>query len=85
MTVHVQCRHCGAWGMTDNHNFPDGAVRCTSPAGDPPGSPDGSCCADHESMDHHLAEALRTGDSRCRPLTITVVGMPNPGVIAGLT
>jgi hypothetical protein len=74
--IHVQCNSCGAWGVTDNHAFPDHAAVCTSPADDPPGSPDGSCCPDHETLDHHLAEAQRTGVSHCRPVTLTIMGVP---------
>jgi hypothetical protein len=86
MTVHVQCNNCGAWGLTENHGFPDGAAQCRSAEDDPPGSPEGSCCPEHESLDHHLDEAARTGDSRCRPVTITVVGVPiGGGVKASLT
>lgn len=79
MTVHVQCNNCGAWGLTDNHAFPDGAAVCVSPADDPPGSPQGSCCADHEHLEHHLQEAELTGDSTCRPVTITIMGAPPGG------
>jgi hypothetical protein len=79
MTVHVQCNNCGAWGITDNHVFPDGAVLCTSEEGDPEGSPAGSCCAEHESLEHHLEQSELTGDSRCRPVTITVMGGPGGG------
>lgn len=75
MTVHVECNHCHAWALTDNHAFPDEAAVCTSAADDPPGSPAGSCCADHESLEAHLAEARQTGDSRCRPVTITIMGV----------
>lgn len=74
MAVHVQCNRCGAWAITENHAFPDGAVCCVSPEGDPPGSPRGSCCAEHESLEHHLEQAELTGDSRCRPVTITIMG-----------
>jgi hypothetical protein len=74
MAVHVQCNSCGAWGITDNHAFPDGAARCTSAEGEPEGSPEGSCCAEHEHLDHHLEQAELTGDSRCRPVTITIMG-----------
>jgi hypothetical protein len=74
MAVHVQCNTCGAWAITANHAFPDGSVRCTSPAGRPKGSPEGSCCTVHESLEHHLEQAELTGDSTCRPVTITIMG-----------
>jgi hypothetical protein len=77
MAVHVQCRSCGAWGITNNHAFPDGAAVCISEAGDPPGSPEGSCCAEHESLEHHLEQAELTGNSTCRPVIITIMGAPH--------
>ena len=85
MAVHVQCNSCGAWGITGNHEFPDEAVQCVSAKNDPPGSPEGLCCPDHESLDHHLAEARATGDSRCRPMTITVMGTPHGRPGGGVT
>lgn len=78
MAVHVQCQGCGAWGITENHAFPDAAAVCISAENEPEGSPEGSCCADHESLEHHLGEARRTGVSHCRPVTITVMGSDHP-------
>jgi hypothetical protein len=78
MAVHVQCNSCGAWGITDDHGFPDAAAVCSSAEDNPPGSPEGSCCADHESLQHHLEEARRTGVSHCRPVTITIMGSAHP-------
>jgi len=86
MAVHVQCNGCGAWGITEDHEFPDAGAVCTSPENDPAGSPQGSCCADHESLEHHLDEARSTGVSHCRPVTITIMGFPadpSPGLQLG--
>jgi hypothetical protein len=85
MAVHVQCNNCGAWGITEDHEFPDGVVQCTSPKDDPKGSPAGSCCTDHESLEHHLAEARRAGDSRCRPVTVTIMGTQHGRPGGGVT
>jgi hypothetical protein len=80
VAVHVQCNNCGSWEITDNHANPDAAVRCRTPAGDPPGSPDGSCCTVHASHEEHAEHAASTGDAGCRPVTITIMS----GGVAGM-
>jgi hypothetical protein len=87
MTVHVQCNNCGAWAMTDNHRDPDGAVRCTSAEGDPPGSVEGSCCTAGRTHEEH-AEFVRSGDeygAQCRPVTITIMPGPSGVQLAGVS
>ena len=79
MTVHVQCPSCGAWGITDNHAFPDHAVTCVSPAGSPEGSVEGSCCTAGRTHSEHLEWAELNQDSACRPVIITVMGAAPPG------
>jgi hypothetical protein len=73
--VHVQCGQCGAWAVT-TQDPPDGAVRCISPADDPPGSLEGSCCtAGHTHEEHGQYAAERHDDgSQCRPVIITIMG-----------
>lgn len=86
MAVHVQCNSCGAWAITEDHEAlgpaVDSVVQCTSPAGQPKGSPEGSCCAEHESLDHHNEQVALTRDSSCRPVTITIMGTPEHRVQA---
>ena len=69
--IHVQCPNCGAEGWTDDGSNPDAAVRCTSPAGDPPGSTDGCCSALGHTHEEHAAHVLATGDATSRPVIIT--------------
>lgn len=73
MALHVQCDNCGGWGITSNNAAPDAAAQCRTPADDPPGSPDGSCCTVHTSHDDHAQAVAGSGDSSCRPVTITVM------------
>jgi hypothetical protein len=67
---HVRCPNCGAEGWSDGSN-PDAAVRCTSPAGDPPGSTEGSCSTLGHTHAEHIAHVLATGDASSRPVIIT--------------
>lgn len=76
--IHVQCNNCGAWALTDNHAAPDSAVQCHSAEGDPPGSQAGTCCTAGRSHDEHAEYARDTGDSNCRPVTITIMGAGHP-------
>jgi hypothetical protein len=69
----IQCNNCNANGFTEQAQNPDAMVRCTTAAGDPPGSPDGSCCTVHESHEHHADHVAATGDATCRPVTITAL------------
>lgn len=71
--LHVQCNGCGAMGFTESGEALDDVVRCVSPADEPEGSPEGLCCADHESHDDHVAHVQATGDASCRPLVITIM------------
>lgn len=75
MAVHAQCNSCGAWSIT-GQDPPDGAVKCTSEAGNPPGSVEGSCCTrGHTHEEHGTYAAERHDDgSACRPITITIMG-----------
>jgi hypothetical protein len=82
--IHVQCNECGAWEVTDNHADPDSAVRCASAENEPSGSVEGSCCTDGHTHEEHAEHARTTGTSHCRPVTITIVGMPGGGVQAAL-
>jgi hypothetical protein len=75
--LHVQCNHCGTWAVTDNGAVPDRAVRCTSAADDPPGSPDGCCSAEHASHEEYIAHVETTKDATARPVTITML----PGTV----
>lgn len=68
----VTCGHCHTQGWTENGADLDAAVRCDTPAGTPPGSTDGCCATSGMSHDDHIAYVRQTGDSRARPLTITV-------------
>jgi hypothetical protein len=79
MTVHVQCDNCGAWGITDNHAYPDHIVQCVSEEGDPPGSVAGTCCTAGRTHDEHNEWAELNQDSACRPVTITIMGNPGGG------
>jgi hypothetical protein len=74
MAVHVQCNSCGAWAITENHALPDAAVRCTSPADDPPGSPEGCCSTLGHTHEEHVAHVAATRDATSRPVTITIMG-----------
>lgn len=69
----VECNNCRAQGFTEDGSNPDAVVRCTTPAGDPPGSPEGTCCTSHESHEHHAAAVAETGNASCRPVTITML------------
>jgi hypothetical protein len=76
----VTCNNCGAMGFTvSGADFAaDAAVRCVTPADDPPGSPEGSCCREHSSHEDHADYVRQTGESGCRPVTITVL----PGTVS---
>ena len=82
--IHVQCQSCGAWELTDNHEHPDAAVRCTSPEDEPAGSVEGSCCTEGHTHEEHLEHTGSGNGADCRPITITIVGMPGGGVTAAL-
>ena len=69
--IHVRCPNCGAEGWTGNGSNPDAAVRCTSLAGDPPGSVDGCCSTAGHTHEEFIAHAVATGDSSARPVIIT--------------
>jgi hypothetical protein len=70
--VHVQCPSCGAEGwMQDGMTLPDEAVRCTSPAGDPPGSVEGCCCTAGRTHEEHISHVLETLDASSRPVVVT--------------
>ncbi len=69
--LHVRCPNCGAEGWTDDGGNPDAAVRCVSPAGDPPGSTDGCCSPAGHTHEEHIAYAFETKDSSFRPVVIT--------------
>lgn len=70
---HVQCSACGAYGWTDQTGPGDldHAVRCASPAGNPPGSVDGCCSTLGHSHDEHVAHVRATGDASARPVMVT--------------
>jgi hypothetical protein len=72
---HVQCTNCGGMGFTESSEPGDldNAARCTSPAGDPPGSAEGSCSALGHTHEEHVAHVQATGDASSRPVIITVV------------
>jgi hypothetical protein len=80
MAVHAQCQSCGSWVITEV-DPPDSEVQCTSPAGTPKGSKEGSCCtAGHTHEEHGRYAAERHDDgSACRPITITIMGPPQGG------
>jgi hypothetical protein len=59
----VLCPSCGAEGETDDGQNLDAAVRCTSPAGTPPGSVDGCCSTAGHTHEEHVAHVLATGDA----------------------
>jgi hypothetical protein len=66
---------CKGQGFTEQSgpgDFDD-AVRCTTAAGTPKGSPAGLCCTVHRSHEAHVEHVRKHGDSSCRPVTITVV------------
>jgi hypothetical protein len=86
MAVHVQCNSCGAWAITDQ-DPPDGAVRCVSAAGSPPGSVEGSCCsAGHTHQEHaQYARERHEDGSLCRPVTITIMGTEHGTPGGGVT
>jgi hypothetical protein len=69
--IHVRCPHCGAEGETEDGSNPDAAVRCVSPAGDPPGSVDGCCSTLGHTHEEHAAHVLATGDASSRPVIIS--------------
>jgi hypothetical protein len=69
--LHVRCPRCGAEGWTEDGSNPDAAVRCTSPAGDPPGSVDGCCSTLGHTHEEHAEYVRATGDARSRPVIIT--------------
>jgi hypothetical protein len=66
---------CKGQGFTENcgPGDLDDAARCTTPAGVPLGSAAGTCCTTHDSHEAHAAYVRATGNSSCRPVTITVV------------
>lgn len=69
--IHVQCRNCGAEAWTDDGSCPDAAVRCVSPAGDPPGSAEGCCSVLGHSHEEHIEYVRATGNASSRPVIIT--------------
>jgi hypothetical protein len=77
-TVHVQCNNCGAWAVTAA-DPPDEAVQCTTPAGTPKGSKDGTCCTKGHTHEEHAQYARERHEdgSACRPVTITIMGAPH--------
>jgi hypothetical protein len=77
--IHVQCKSCGAFAITNNHADPDSAVVCTSPEDEPAGSVSGSCCSEGHSHEEHAEYARTTGVATCRPIVITI--MPGPGAV----
>lgn len=69
--IHVRCLHCGAGGWTYDGSNLDDAVRCASPAGDPPGSAEGCCSTLGHTHEEHVAYVRATGDASPRPVLIT--------------
>lgn len=84
LVFHVQCNGCGAYGYTDQTGPGDldHAVRCTSPAGEPPDSVEGCCSTRGHTHEEHVAHVRATGDASGRPVTITV-GLAGPVQVAG--
>lgn len=71
----VECPSCGERGYTEAcgpGDF-DAAVRCTSPAGEPPGSVDGCCSTRGHTHEEHVSHVRVTGDASSRPVVITVL------------
>jgi hypothetical protein len=69
--IHVRCAHCGAEAWTSNGACPDAAVKCATPAGDPPGSVDGCCSTLGHNHLEHVLHVIATGDASSRPVIIT--------------
>ena len=82
MLFHVSCNTCGTEGWTEQTGPGDldDAVRCTSPAGSPPGSVQGCCSTLGHTHDEHVAHVRATGDASPRPVTITF-GHPAVGPV----
>jgi hypothetical protein len=66
---------CNGRGFTEDSgpgDFDD-AVRCTTAAGVPAGTPAGLCCTTHRTHEAHVEHVRKTGNSSCRPVTITII------------